>query len=73
MQASVLSSCGQPLVGVTFESQAIKSVTAGPSAGMYKLEVCSLPLEVTCTKDGYESLTSTINGSPAEMQMICTG
>ena len=73
VQASISSSCGQPLDGVTFESQDIMSVTPGSSSGMYSLQVCSLPLEVTCAAEEYESLTSTITEKSVEMQMTCIG
>ena len=44
-----------------------------PSPGMYNLEVCSLPLEVTCEAEGYESLTSTITATSVAVQMTCIG
>ena len=73
MLASVVSSCGQPLDGVTFESQDIVSVTAGSAQGVYNLEVCMVPLEVTLAKDGYELVTSTISGTSFILQMTCMG
>ena len=71
-EVSISSTCGQPIQGVTFDSQEIMSVTS-PSPGIYYLEVCSLPLEVTCEAEGYDSLTSTIIATSVAIQMTCIG